>query len=566
MQVTELLGHSGDFALFGDGKHDGLTVIVSTKTLDTFDPQPFAGIDPTRWEEPDEALAPTEAWELAEQVLANAKQVTGTDVIIAAGEADKRSFAIPKTVQAEAQKALDWRKQHKRGGTDVGMNTARTLAKGGSIGIQKVRHINRYFARHEVDKSGKGWSPGDDGYPSNGKIAWALWGGDAAWKWTNGILRREKDLAILAAADDAESPEPEAETEIEEPVSDEQSYDPDKVHPYLPEFELNYACRVCGGGETALLHSDDAFAEEAEPLAAAGTVVVDPGDIRPDRPKQTGDRKTHQLATAERFFAFDAKSDDGVDPEFYVEIDYRADGTPSMVTSIFVQLDESWMEWNPRTTAWDGAPEQSEVVPIDDESAYTVALLMEDGRSIPVREVNPPEWAMTDEARSAIPDYDAQAMESLDFCVVFGETDCDDCGDLAVTELWLKEGDGQCWRWNPVDVEWQVEQNCPNECTQVDADAAREIAMRLTKEAHPATTDGRNQGKFHQRPGGGDQAIGPHLNRPHGPVTQRPPNHSPSGFEFDSSFARAAWVARYARRHRGLHEADRHGDVVRVAG
>ena len=66
--------------------------------------------------------------------------------------------------------------------------------------------------------------------------------------------------------------------------------------------------------------------------------------------------------------------------------------------------------------------------------------------------------------------------------------------------------------------------------------------MRLTKEAHPSTTDGRNQGKFHQRPGGGDQAIGPHLNRPHGPITQRPPNRSPSIFEFDSAFARAAWV------------------------
>ena len=206
MSAVELLGHSGDFALFGDGKHDGLTVIVNVTTLDTFDPQPFAGIDPTRWEEPDEALAPTETWELAETALGNAKQITGTDVLIAAGEGDKRSFAIPKAVQAEAQKALEWRREHKRGGTDVGLNTARTLAKGGSIGIQKVRHCNRYFARHEVDKSGKGWSPGDDGYPSNGKIAWALWGGDAAWKWTNGILRREKDLAIMAAAVDEDVP------------------------------------------------------------------------------------------------------------------------------------------------------------------------------------------------------------------------------------------------------------------------------------------------------------------------------------------------------------------------
>jgi hypothetical protein len=35
-----------------------------------------------------------------------------------------------------------------------------------------------FFARHEVDKQGEGFSPGEPGYPSNGRIAWALWGGD----------------------------------------------------------------------------------------------------------------------------------------------------------------------------------------------------------------------------------------------------------------------------------------------------------------------------------------------------------------------------------------------------
>ena len=261
--MTELLGHSGDFALFGDGKHDGLTVIVNVDTLDTFDPQPFAGIDPTRWDEPDEGLVPTEAYELAETALANTKPVTGTDVIIAAGDGDKRSFAIPKAVQSEAQKALKWRKEHRRGGTDVGLNTARTLARGGSIGIQKVRHINRYFARHEVDKSGKGWSPGDDGYPSNGKIAWALWGGEAAWKWTNGILRREKDLAALAADDAAVPPAPAevADAAVEAPtpeMDDEQEftaaeldgldYSPSQPHPksFCPRRAWTPTCSRTG--------------------------------------------------------------------------------------------------------------------------------------------------------------------------------------------------------------------------------------------------------------------------------------------------------------------------------
>lgn len=111
-----------------------------------------------------------------------------------------RMYTIPKGVQAEAKKALEWRAEHHRGGTAVGMNTARTLAKGGQIGIKKLRHIAKYFPRHEVDKQGKGWSPKEDGFPSNGRIAWALWGGDAAWRWAKAIVEREDNKAVTASA------------------------------------------------------------------------------------------------------------------------------------------------------------------------------------------------------------------------------------------------------------------------------------------------------------------------------------------------------------------------------
>jgi hypothetical protein len=52
-----------------------------------------------------------------------------------------------------------------------------------------------YFARHEVDKQGAGFSPGEDGYPSAGRIAWALWGGDAGASWASAkseALKREE--------------------------------------------------------------------------------------------------------------------------------------------------------------------------------------------------------------------------------------------------------------------------------------------------------------------------------------------------------------------------------------
>ena len=43
--------------------------------------------------------------------------------------------------------------------------------------------MHSYFSRHEVDKKGKGFTPDEDGFPSNGRIAWALWGGDAGQTW-----------------------------------------------------------------------------------------------------------------------------------------------------------------------------------------------------------------------------------------------------------------------------------------------------------------------------------------------------------------------------------------------
>ena len=127
--------------------------------------------------------------------LANAG-LSSLDVSITASGSSM--YTIPKSAQAEAKKALEWRKEEKRGGTDVGLNTARTLARGGQIGIEKVRHIAKYFARHEIDKQGKGWKPSQDGFPSNGRIAWALWGGDAAWRWAKAIVERENKKALTA--------------------------------------------------------------------------------------------------------------------------------------------------------------------------------------------------------------------------------------------------------------------------------------------------------------------------------------------------------------------------------
>ena len=106
----------------------------------------------------------------------------------------------PAGAKAEAQRGLDWHKEHGRGGTPVGLARARDIANGSSLPIGTIARMVSFFARHEVDKQGKGWSPGD-GFPSNGRIAWALWGGDPGRSWANKIWKQhQKATAELLVA------------------------------------------------------------------------------------------------------------------------------------------------------------------------------------------------------------------------------------------------------------------------------------------------------------------------------------------------------------------------------
>lgn len=102
---------------------------------------------------------------------------------------DDIDFTIPKGAKEEAKRGLAWRKEYGRGGTSVGLSSARYIINNTTVSPQKARHIAKYFPRHEIDKRAEGYSPGEDGYPSNGRIAWALWGGNAGRDWSNKLVR-----------------------------------------------------------------------------------------------------------------------------------------------------------------------------------------------------------------------------------------------------------------------------------------------------------------------------------------------------------------------------------------
>lgn len=184
--MVQYIGNEGNLALFSNGY---LGVSIDTSVDLIVEVYPLSAFEDRSW---------AETVKVSDSTVQLANMVLDTKPLVASGS---RMYTIPKGVQEEAKKALEWRKEEKRGGTPVGLNTARILAKGGQVGIKKIRHIAKYFPRHEVDKKGKGWAPGEDNFPSNGRIAWALWGGDAGWRWAKDIVERQDDseLALLAA-------------------------------------------------------------------------------------------------------------------------------------------------------------------------------------------------------------------------------------------------------------------------------------------------------------------------------------------------------------------------------
>jgi hypothetical protein len=194
--MITLHGESRNSMLFTDGRN---AVVIDKLTNMVEETGPLEDLSYIyAWSKTD--VAPAEIHlELATGAL--------SDLSITTITAAARLYTIPKGAQEEAKRALEWRKEHKRGGTPVGVNTARILAKGGQIGINKVRHIAKYFPRHEIDKRAEGYKPGEDGFPSRGRIAWGLWGGDTAWRWARQIVERE-NKALKADASGGEMFEP----------------------------------------------------------------------------------------------------------------------------------------------------------------------------------------------------------------------------------------------------------------------------------------------------------------------------------------------------------------------
>jgi len=114
------------------------------------------------------------------------------------------SYKPTQGMVEEAARGLEWREAFGRGGTEVGVARARDIVNERNLSEDTVKRMFSFFSRHEVDKEAEGFRPGEEGYPSAGRIAWALWGGDAGFSWSRNIVESLDEERVM---DDRNDPE-----------------------------------------------------------------------------------------------------------------------------------------------------------------------------------------------------------------------------------------------------------------------------------------------------------------------------------------------------------------------
>jgi len=132
-----------------------------------------------------------------------------TKVVQPADMHKEETYTPTSGMKAAARRALRWKAEGKAkgAGTPVGWGRATDILAGRAMSLSTVKRMYSFFSRHEVDKKGKDFynkvdKKGKDFYnssnPSNGRIMWDAWGGDAGFSWSRKIAERERNKAVKA--------------------------------------------------------------------------------------------------------------------------------------------------------------------------------------------------------------------------------------------------------------------------------------------------------------------------------------------------------------------------------
>lgn len=152
--------------------------------------------------------------------------------------------AAPEGAREEARRGLKWVEEG-HGGDGLESATierARKIASGAELTDEHIKRMRSFFARHAVNKGTTGWSPGDKEYPSPGRVAWALWGGDPGESFAKKEAERMKRES--AAGETASFRD--YSTEERKRLADEGKALPDGSYPIVDEEDLRNAIQAIG--------------------------------------------------------------------------------------------------------------------------------------------------------------------------------------------------------------------------------------------------------------------------------------------------------------------------------
>ena len=111
-----------------------------------------------------------------------------------------KTYTPTSGMASAAKRALKWKSEGNAGGTLVGLARANQLKDRDQLTASTVLRMYSFFSRHEVDKQATGFSSGEEGFPSKGRVAWDLWGGDGGYSWStakrNQIMRERESKAL----------------------------------------------------------------------------------------------------------------------------------------------------------------------------------------------------------------------------------------------------------------------------------------------------------------------------------------------------------------------------------
>jgi len=146
-------------------------------------------------------------------------------------------------MKAAARRALKWRDAGLAtgAGTPVGWGRASDIVAGRSMSLETVKRMYSFFSRHEVDKKGKNWND-----PSNGKIMWNAWGGDAGFAWSRAIVNKENKIEKESAGAERLSGGPGFKIEFN-----------------VPDCQGGYAVTKAGSGQVIGCYTTKEHAQEA---------------------------------------------------------------------------------------------------------------------------------------------------------------------------------------------------------------------------------------------------------------------------------------------------------------